>query len=109
MGGIVNVRNQNAFLQVVENHDSRTSTESAKGFLMEFGPDARTRTPRQQANAFAAVAQGQHEQPGPSILAGLRIADQRAAAVIDLSFFPWLGEDDPRCLRQLGTSPIAFS
>src|SRR6516162_2123194 len=105
--GIVNVRNQDAFFQVVENDDPRTTTESAKGFLMEFGPDARTRPPRQQTNAFAAVSQGQHEQPGPPVLPGLRVADQGAAAVIDLGFFPWLGEDDPRCLGQLGTTKPA--
>jgi hypothetical protein len=106
--GIVNVRNQDAFFQVVENDDPRTTTESAEGFLMEFGPDARTRTPRQQTNAFAGVSQGQHEQPGPPVLARLRVADQRAAAVIDLGFFPWLGEDDPRCLGQLGTTKPAY-
>jgi hypothetical protein len=55
---IVDVRNQHAFFQVVENHDSRTATESAQSFLMEFCPDARTRTPRQQADRFAAVSHG---------------------------------------------------
>jgi hypothetical protein len=64
---------------------------------MEFGPDAGTRPPRQQTDAFAAVRQGQHEQPGPPVLARLRVAYQRATAVIDLGFFPRRGEDDPRC------------
>ncbi len=96
--GIVNVRNQDPFFQVVENDDPRATTESAEGFLMEFGPDARARTPRQQTNAFAAVAEGHHEQPGPAILARLPIAHHGATAVIDLRFFPWLGEDDRRWL-----------
>jgi hypothetical protein len=54
---------------------------------MEFGPDAATGPPCQQTNAFAAVSQGQHEQPGPSVLARLRVAHQGATAVIDLRFF----------------------
>ena len=75
---------------------------------MEFRPDARTRTPHQQTNAFAAISQGQHEQPGPPVLVRLRVADQRATAIIDLGFFPWRGEDNPCCLGQLATTPPAY-
>src|SRR5437667_403306 len=35
---------------------------------MEFGPDARARTPHQQAYRFAAVAESQHEQSRATIL-----------------------------------------
>ena len=63
---------------------------------MEFGPDACTRTPGQQAYGFAAVAESQHEQPRPAILATLRIAHHRTTAVIDLRFFSHGGEDDAR-------------
>jgi len=38
----------------------------------------------------------------------LRVAHQGAAAVIDLGFFARLGEDDPRCLGQLGTTKPAY-
>jgi len=105
---IVDVGNQHAFSQVVEDDDPGTRPEAPKRFLMEFGPDARTRTPHQQTNAFAAVSQGQHEQPGPPVLARLRVADQRAAAVIDLGFFPGLGEDDPGRLGRLAASKLVY-
>ena len=36
---IVDVGKQHAFFQVVEDDDPGTTTESAKRFLMEFGPD----------------------------------------------------------------------
>ena len=38
----------------------------------------------------------------------MRVAHQRAAAVIDLGFFSGLGEDDPCCLGQLATSQPAY-
>jgi hypothetical protein len=75
---------------------------------MEFRPHARTRTPHQQTNTFATVSQGQHEQPGPPILARLRVAFQRAAAVIDLGFLPWVGKGDSCCLGQLGSAKPAY-
>src|ERR1700722_11065348 len=68
----------------------------------------RARTPRQQTNAFAAVSQGQHEQPGPPVLARLRVAHHGATAVVDLRFFPWLGQDDRRWLGELGTTKPAY-
>src|SRR2546430_3129023 len=44
---------------------------------MEFGPDARARTPHQQAYRFAAVAESQHEQSRAAILAALRVTHHR--------------------------------
>src|ERR1700730_5950172 len=75
---------------------------------MEFGPDARARTPRQQTNAFAAVSQGQHEQPGPPVLARLWVAHHGATAVVDLRFFPWRGEADRRSLGRFGTTKPTY-
>ena len=107
--GIVNVRNQDAFFQVVENDDSRTATESAKGSpswqsheMRALERHASKRTdlrlyPRVNTNSRAAA-----------VLARLRVADQRTAAVIDLGFSPWLGQDDPRCLGQLATTQPAY-
>ena len=34
--GIVNVGKEHALTQIVENHDTRTATEPAKRFLMQF-------------------------------------------------------------------------
>src|SRR5215510_4977107 len=61
---------------------------------MQFGPGACTRSPCQQANRFSAVTQRQNEQPGPAILAALRIAHHRTAAVVDLRFFSRSSEND---------------
>src|ERR1700674_5133616 len=74
---------------------------------MEFGPDACTRTPRQQTYRFAAVAEGQYEQSRPAILPTLRIAHHRPTAVIDLGFFSCGGEDDARRLWPLWSSKLA--
>ena len=40
---------------------------TTKGFLMQFSPHQGTRAEDQQADRFAAVAERQHEQPGPPI------------------------------------------
>ena len=60
-GGIVDIRNQHSFPQIVENDHSDRATDATKSFLMQLGPDARTRTPHQQAYGFATVAKGHHE------------------------------------------------
>ena len=105
--GIVDVRNDDALAQIIENHHARTPTESTKGFLMQLGPDAGTRTPYQQAYGFAAVAEGQHEQSRPSVLAALRVPHHRTRSVIDLGLFSGRGEDDPHGLWQLGSAKLA--
>src|ERR1700736_4950629 len=66
---------------------------------MQLRPDAYTRPPGEQAHAFAAVAERQHEQPRPAILAALRIAHHRTTAVVDLRFFSRDCQDDPCGLR----------
>src|SRR2546423_850967 len=73
---------------------------------MQFGPDARTRTPRQQAYGFAAVAENQHEQPCPAILAALRVSHHRTTAVVDLRLFSRCGEDNARCFRTLRSAKL---
>jgi hypothetical protein len=40
---------------------------------VELGPDLRTRSPRQQAHAFARVAQRQDEEAYPPVLTGARV------------------------------------
>src|SRR5437016_12181023 len=74
---------------------------------MQFGPDACTRTPRQQAHRFAAVAESQHEQPRPAILATLRFAHHRTTAVVDLRFFSHWGQDDACRFWKPGASKLA--
>ena len=48
--GIVNVGDEHAFAQIVEDHDARRSAQPAKGALVQFRPDARAGTQRQQTN-----------------------------------------------------------
>jgi hypothetical protein len=83
---VVPVRSQHALLQIVEDHHARGATEAAKRLLMELGPDARTRPQRQQPHRLPAVAERQHEQPAPPVLAGGGIAHHRPVTVVDLRF-----------------------
>src|SRR5262252_2345099 len=73
---------------------------------MQFGPGAYTRSPGQQANRFAAIAERQNEQPRPAVLAALRIAHHRATAIIDLPFFSRSREDDARWFRPLWSAQL---
>jgi hypothetical protein len=54
---------------------------------VQLGPDLRARAPRQEPHRLARVAQGQHEEARPPVLASGGVADRRAVAVIDLGFF----------------------
>jgi hypothetical protein len=105
--GIVEVRNH-AFFQVVENHYFRTTTRPPKCFLMQFSPSAYTQSPGEQAHRLAAVAERQHEQPCPAILAALRIAHHRTTAVVDLCFFSRCGDDDACCFRTSRAAQLAY-
>ena len=96
---IVNIRSEDSFAQVVEHHDPGDPAEAAKSFLMQLGPGLRTGAEHQQPDTFAAEAQGQHEQPGTLVLAGVRIAHHRPFAVIDLRFFTGRCFDDGSRLR----------
>ena len=71
---------------------------------MELGPDARTGSERQQPYCLAAIAQGEHEQTGASILAALRFAYHRPAAIVDLTLFSWSGVDHRPCWQYLGSA-----
>src|SRR5215475_6789190 len=75
---------------------------------MQFGPGAYARSPGQQANRFATVTERKNEQPGPAILAALRIAHHRTTAVVDLRLFSWCGQDDPCGFRRLGAAKLAY-
>ena len=71
---------------------------------MELGPDARTGSEHQQPHCLAAIAQRKHEQTGASVLTALRFAYHRPAAVIDLAFFSWSGENHRPRLWYLGSA-----
>jgi len=59
--GIVDVRLEHPFAQIVEHDDFGHAAQPAKGFLVQLSPRLRTGAEHQQANRFAAVTQRQHE------------------------------------------------
>ena len=65
--GIVDVGDKHAFAQIIEHDHTRAAAETTEGFLVQFGPDARTGTEGQEACRFAATAQRHHEQSGAPI------------------------------------------
>jgi hypothetical protein len=91
--GIVDVGDENALAQIVENDDVGGPAESAESTLVQFRPDARTGAEGEQANRFPAAAQRHHKQPRAPVLAGLGIAHHRASTVIDLRFLAGSGDD----------------
>ena len=69
---------------------------------MQFGPGARAGVEGEQANGLAAVAEREHEQARAPVAAGVRIADHRAAAVVDLRLLAgWRDDDRTAGLRSL--------
>jgi hypothetical protein len=85
--GLINVGREHAFAEIIQHHYASDSTQSAKSFLMQFGPDARTGAKDQEADGLSAVSQRQDEQPRAPVLARLRVADHRPGAIINLRFF----------------------
>ena len=104
--GIVEVWDQHAFAKVIEHQEARSPTQSTKRLLVELGPDARAGTEHQQPYRLAAIAQREHEQTGAAVLAAVRLAHHRPAAVIDLTLFSWSGEDHRPRLWYLGSAQL---
>ena len=98
---IVDVRGEHALAQVVEDDDANATPETAKRFLVEIGPGARTGTEDQQPNRLSTVSKCHYKQACPPVLASLWIANHRPGAVIDLSFLAWGGDDHRPCLKDL--------
>jgi hypothetical protein len=85
--GIVDVRGEHAFFEVIEDDDAGGAAEPAKGALVQLTPDLRARVPSEQAHGFAGVGQGEDEEPRAAILARRGPPDHRAVAVVDLALF----------------------
>jgi len=93
--GVVDVRGEDAFFQIVEDDDADGAPQPAKGAFVEFGPDLGARSPHEQPHRFARVPQRQDEEPRASVLPRAPLADHRAAVpVVDLAFFAGRGRDD---------------
>ena len=85
--GVVDVRGEDALLEVVEHDDAYGAAQPPKRPLVQLGPDLRARPVDQQPDGLARVAQRQDEEPCPPVLAGSGVTDHRALAVVDLCFF----------------------
>lgn len=58
---VVDVRREHAFLEVVEDDGGDGAAEPAKCLFVQLGPAPRARGEREQADALAAVAEGEDE------------------------------------------------
>ena len=92
-GGIVDVGLKHTLAKVVEHYHARATTQATEGLLMQLGPGLRAGVEDQEPNRLAAVAEGHHEQAHAAILAGVRVADHGAGAIIDLGLFADRGLD----------------
>ena len=93
---VVNVRGEDALLEVVEDDDAHGASQPSERPLVQLGPDLRARPLDQQPHGLARVAQGQDEEPCSPVLAGVRVTDHRSLAVVDLCFFaPVRGDHCP--------------
>ena len=82
---LVDIGRQHALFQVVEDDDPRRSAQSTKRAFMELRPGLCTRLPNQQMHGFARVGEGQDEETGAAMLAGLWMADHRPVSVVHAS------------------------
>ena len=78
---------EHALAQIIQHYHARRATQPAKGLLVQLRPDLRTGSECQQPHGFAAVAQGQHEQAGTTILPAAGVAYQGARSIIHLRLF----------------------
>ena len=92
--GIVDVRSEDTLAEIIEHDHSRGAADATKGLLMQLGPGLRTGAEDQQSNRLPAATKRQHEEASAPVLAGVRIANHRTLAVIDLSLFTGRGFDD---------------
>lgn len=84
--GIVNVRRERAFAQVIQHNHASDTAQPAKRCLVQFGPGLRAGAKRQQPDSFPAISQCHHKQPRAPVPAGRRFTHHWASAVVDLSF-----------------------
>ena len=100
--GVVDVRREHAFAQIVEDDRRATappsrrnarSCSSAQTCVLDCQASRRT--------ALRLVAEREDEEPRAPVLAGLRMAHHRPVAVIDLAFFAGRrGDHDARLGRR---------
>ena len=74
--------------------DPDRAAQSAKRPFVQLGPDLGRRPPDQQPDGLARIAQGEGKKPCPPVAARVRVADHRAAAIINLALLAGGRRDD---------------
>ena len=90
---VVDVRAEDALLEVVEDDDAYGAAQPAERPLVQLGPDLGAGAVNQQPDGLARVAQGEDEESCPPVLAGVGVTDHRSFAVVDLCLFAWIRGD----------------
>jgi hypothetical protein len=106
-GGIVDVGREHALTEIVEDGGADGAAEPAEGLFVELGPSARARLEGEQADALAAVAQGEDEQARAAVLPRDRVPHHRTVAVVDLPFFARGGHDHGMRVGRLRAAQLA--
>src|SRR5438552_1437963 len=104
---LVDVGAQHALAEVVEDDDGRRPAEPRECPFVELCPDAAARLPREQADALAAVAEREEEEPRAPVLPRRGVADHGAVAVVDLAFLARRRLDDGVRLGGRGAAELA--
>ena len=105
--GVVYVRLDDAFAQVVEDDDARRSSQPAKGTLVQLGPDLGARARYHQPYRLPGVPERHDEEPSPSVLARASVSHHRpVAGVVDLCFLARRGRDDDAGLDRLAAAQL---
>ena len=105
--GLVDVGPQHALAQVVEDNEGRRTPQPPKRPFVELRPEAGARLPREQADALAAVAEREQEEPRAPVLARRGVADHGAVAVVDLALLARRGLNHGVGLGGRGAAELA--
>ena len=81
---VVDIGLEHALAEVVEHDHAHRAAQPTESLLVQLRPDPTRRAEHQQSDRLAAVAEGEHEEARPTVLLGLRMADHRPLAVVDL-------------------------
>jgi len=103
---LVDVRGEHALFEVIEDDGPRRPAQPTEGAFVERRPRLGARLPHQQPHSLARVRERQDKQRGAAILAGLRMADHRAVAVVDLAFLAGRRDDDDARVGRRGPAQL---
>lgn len=97
--GLVQIRLEDAFLQVVEHDIAGDPAKIPERLFVELRPDLLARLPDHPPEAAPRVAQRHHEEAGTTVPPALRINRRRTLAIVDLSL---LAREELKAIKLLG-------